>query len=66
MTVFPGRLLSADEAVRADSLLARPSLIAARGSEPYEPGGHALATQCGCPTDVDMHFMLSLRKEEPA
>ena len=60
---FSGRLLSADEAVRqirsGDTIS-----IAHVGSEPYALVD-ALARNADALTDVDMHFMLSLRKEEP-
>ena len=60
---FSGRLLSADEAVRqirsGDTIS-----IAHVGSEPYALA-EALARNADALTDVDMHFMLSLRKEEP-
>ena len=57
---FSGRLLSADEAVRqirsGDTIS-----IAHVGSEPYALVD-ALARNADALTDVDMHFMLSLRR----
>ena len=60
---FSGRLLSADEAVR-QIRSGETISIAHVGSEPYALVD-ALARNADALTDVDMHFMLSLRKEEP-
>ncbi len=60
---YGGKLLTADEAV----LYIRPGdtiSIAHVGSEPYALVD-ALARNAEVFSDVDMHFMLSLRKEEP-
>ena len=54
---FSGRLLSADEAVR-QIRSGETISIAHVGSEPY-------ALVDALARNVDMHFMLSLRKEEP-
>ena len=60
---FSGRLLSADGGCAADSLR-RDHLYCARWFRAV-CAGDALARNADALTDVDMHFMLSLRKEEP-